>query len=201
MNHTRAAQLPLLPLTQQAWFRSVQERFQYEPPLVGDAASRFNSGQLQVMYFAPDPLLARFEARDLLGHWFGDAVPAPQRPRDIVVEYHIDIGGEPAIADARPPQLAMIETTVQEMTGDWSTYPWETCNAPTQDLALAVFDRHDAPTGLTAPSARNPRQANLILFPERLPSRRSISLASVRPWHESRLLGRTVAPDNERTRR
>lgn len=141
------------------------------------------------MYLAPDPLLARFEARDLLGHWFGDAVPGEQ-PRHVVVEYGIDIGAEPVIVDVRPPQLAIIETTVQEMTGDWLTYPWETRNAPTQNLAQAVFGREDEPTGLIAPSARNPRQANLILFADRLPPK-SISWAGVRLWHESQLLSRS----------
>ena len=156
--------------------------------MVGEAASRYNSGRLRVMYFAPNPLLARFEARDLLGHWFGDAVPA-ERPRHVVVEYGIDIGAESVIVDVCPPQLAIIETTVQEMTGDWLTYPWETSNAPTQDLAQAVFRREDEPTGLIAPSARNPRQANLILFADRLPPR-SISWVAVRSWHESQLLVR-----------
>ena len=193
MKHDRAPQLPLvpLPLIQTTWYRSVPERYQFEPPRIGTTASRYNSGGLRVIYFAPDPLLARFEARDLLGHWFGDAVPA-ERPRDIVVEYRINIGRAPAIADARPIQLKIIATTVQEMTGDWLTYPWGTSNAPTQELAQAVFDRDEEPTGLIAPSARNPRQANLILFAERLPSL-SISFVSVRVWHESQLLSRNPA--------
>lgn len=155
---------------------------------MGEAPSRYNSGGLRLAYFAPNPLLARFEARDLLGHWFGDAVPA-RRPRHVVVGYGIDIGTEPLIVDARPPQLAIIETTVQEMTGDWLTYPWETRNAPTQDLAQALFSREDKPTGLIAPSARNPRQANLILFADRLPPK-SISFAGTWLWHESQLLSR-----------
>ena len=190
MNHDRAPQLPLVPLTQiqTAWFRSVPEQYQFEPPWIGTTASRYNSGGLRVMYFAPDPLLARFEARDLLGHWFGDAVPA-ERPRDVVVKYRIDIGRAPLIADVRPPQLDIIATTVQEVTGDWLTYPWGTSNAPTQELAQAVFDRDEEPTGLIAPSARNPRQANLILFADRLPSL-SISFVSARLWHESQLLNR-----------
>ena len=134
-------------------------------------------------YFATDPLLARFEARDLLGHRFGDAVPAA-RPRLVVVEYGIDIGGEPVIVNARPIQLRVIETTVQEMTDDRLTYPWETPNAQRQDLAQAVSSRRDAPTGLIAPSARNPRQVNLIIFADTLLSK-SISLIGVRPWHAS----------------
>ena len=76
MNHARAGELPLIRLDKIHWFRSVEERYQFEPPLVHTNRTRFNRGDLQVIYFAPDQVLARFEARDVLGHWFGDAVPA-----------------------------------------------------------------------------------------------------------------------------
>ena len=72
------------------------------------------------------------------------------------------------------------------MTGDWITYPWGSDRAPTQELAVAVFDRHDEPLGPIAPSARNPRQNNLILFADRLLPR-SISLVDVSSWHDSQL--------------
>ena len=75
-------------------------------------------------YFAPDQVLARFEARDVLGHWFGD-----------------------------------------------------------------VHARPDAPLGLTAPSARNPLQDNLILFADRLPPR-SIAFSGLLLWHSSLLSAR-----------
>lgn len=146
-------------------------------------------GYLRVMYFAPNPVLARFEARDVLGHWSGAAVPAPGRPRHVVVEYRIELGGKSRIVDARHPQFSTLDTTLQEMTGDWATYPWETPNAPTQNLARAVFRRPDAPDGLIAPSARNPREANLVLFPDRLPPR-SISFVAIHLWHESQLVNR-----------
>lgn len=174
-----------MPLTQQSWFRSVDERYQFHPPRIGRDRSRFNTGNLQVMYFAPDALLARFEARDILGQWAGDAVPGPGR-RHVVVEYHIDIGAAPAVVGLRETELTTIETTMQEMTGDWLTYPWETPNAPTQDLALALHSRADNPVGLLAPSARNPMRANLVLFADRLP-RRSISFQGTHLWHDSQL--------------
>lgn len=189
MSPALAAQLPLLPLTEHEWFRSVDERFQFEPPLIGSAPSRFNPGDLRVMYFAPNPLLARFEARDLLGQWSGNAVPAPQA-RHVVVEYHVDIGPAPAVADLRVPQFATVETTMQEMTGDWLTYPWEAPKAPTQDLAGAVYRMHDTAVGLIAPSARNPEQANLVLFADRLPTQ-SISIRQIHLWHPSQLEARS----------
>lgn len=176
MNHARAGELPLLPLARTSWFRSVEERYQYAPPLSLPGTSRFNPGDLEVIYFAPDPLLARFEARDILGHWFGDAVPS-LRDRHVVVEYNIHLGSEAVIADARPAQLALIETTVQEMTGDWLSYRLRAARAPTQDLASTIFARADNPMGMMAPSARNPLRDNLILFADRLPPR-SIAYAA-----------------------
>lgn len=81
------------------------------------------------------------------------------------------------------------ETTVQEMTGDWESYRWQESDAPTQNLAKALYGRRDTPMGLLAPSARNPLQDNLILFADRLPER-SISYVAHREWHESQLEGR-----------
>ena len=189
MNPARAGELPVIALPQARWYRSVEERYRFDPPLVHRSdPTRFNGGDLQVAYFAPDQVLARFEARDVLGHWFGDAVPAP-RDRHVVVEYDIDLGSVPAIVDARPPQLYAVETTVQEMTGDWHSYPWASANAPTQDLASAVHARSDAPLGLVAPSARNPLQHNLILFADRLPPR-SIAFSRLLLWHSSLLASR-----------
>ena len=188
MNPARAGELPLIRLPQPRWYRSVEDRYRFHPPFVSRAPTRFNRGGLQVAYFAPDQMLARFEARDVLGHWFGDAVPAP-RDRHVVVEYAIDLGSEPAIVDARPPQLYAVETTVQEMTGDWHSYPSAGADAPTQHLASAVHARPDAPLGLTAPSARNPLQDNLILFADRLPPR-SIAFSRLLLWHSSLLAGR-----------
>ena len=135
------------------------------------------------MYFASDPLLARFEARDVLGHWHGAAVaPPPDSSRHVVVEYAIELGPDASVVDARPAQLDTVETTVQEMTGDWETYPRRGSPAPTQNLARTIYDRADEPMGLLAPSARNPRLDNLVLFAHRLPPR-SIALVGTHVWH------------------
>ena len=168
-----------------AWYRSVNERYQYDPPLFRPSRNRFNPGHLQIMYFAPDGLLARFEARDVLGHWFGDAIPSLGN-RHVVVEYRIELGPVASIVDARPAHLDAVETTVQEMTGDWHYYVRRGTLAPTQNLASAIFNRPDSPMGLMAPSARNPSKDNLVLFAERLPPR-SISYHARHPWHESQL--------------
>ena len=189
MNHARAGELPAVHLDQVAWYRSADERYQYEPPLFRPSPNRFNPGHLQIMYFAPDALLARFEARDVLGHWFGNAIPSLGN-RHVVVEYRIELGPGASIIDARPARLDAVGTTVQEMTGDWHYYGLRGTLAPTQNLARAIFDRPDSPMGLMAPSARNPSRDNLVLFAERL-APRSISYHARHVWHESQLSARS----------
>lgn len=188
MNHARAGRLPAIHLDEVRWFRSVDEQHQYEPPIFRPSRSRFNPGHLQIMYFAPEPLLARFEARDVLGQWFGDAIPS-RAARHVVVEYRIELGPR-AVVDARPAQLAAVETTVQEMTGDWQNYGQRGTPAPTQHLARAIFGRPDNPVGLMAPSARNPLRDNLVLFADRLPPR-SVSYHARHVWDESQLSARS----------
>ncbi len=62
MNHRLAERLPLIHPPSKSWYRSVDQRFRYEPPPAADAATRFNPGdrpELRIMYFAPSELLAR----------------------------------------------------------------------------------------------------------------------------------------------
>ncbi len=158
----------MVELPQQTWFRSVRPLYQYAPPRFVPRRTRFNPGDIEVMYFAPQMLLARLEAGDVFGR-SGRVVATGLGERHVVVEYAIDLGRAPAVVDVRPPQLGTLGTSVQEMTGDWETYPWDSSLAPTQYLATAVFGRADAPMGLLAPSARDPLQDNLILFAKRLP--------------------------------
>lgn len=178
MNVANSTSLPLVALPQPYWYRCVPRPYAYLPPRAGTARTRFNDGTLRVLYFAPDDRVAMFEARALLGSFFHAAVPAPG-VRHAVVRYHISLGSSNTIVDAREHALPSIQTTIQEMTGDWLTYPRQypapNTNAPTQDLARAVYHLQGSPMGLIAPSARNPLANNLILFRDRLP-RRSVSV-------------------------
>ena len=175
MNAAHSTALPLVALPQPHWYRCVPSPYAHVPPRVGTTRTRFNDGNLRVLYFAPDDRVAMFEARAALGSFFHTAVPAPGVGY-AVVRYHISLS---SIVDAREHALPRIQTTIQEMTGDWFTYPRQfpapNTNAPTQDLAWAVYRLQGNPMGLIAPSACNPRANNLILFSDRLP-RWSISV-------------------------
>ena len=54
------------------------------------------------------------------------------------------------IIDATELGLPSIQSTIQEMTGDWFTYPRRGKDAPTQRLAEAIYHRRDSPIGLIA---------------------------------------------------
>ena len=181
MNLRRAADLPLIPLPTPTWYRAVQPALGRLPPRVSIGPTRFNPGRgaLRLVYFARDDRVARFEARDILGSFFHASVPAAA-VRHVVAEYNVALSDEP-IVDAREPNLPTVDTTLQEMTGDWFTYPRGSgVDAPTQQLAVAIHNREGHPLGLIAPSARNPLANNLILFADRLP-RQSISLVGIQP--------------------
>lgn len=169
----KAIQLPTVALPQTDWYRCVPAQFAHTPPRTSTGRTRFNPGHLRILYFAPNARLARFEARALLGSYFHTSVPNPGPPY-VVVQYRISLGQQARIVDATEFQLPVIDTTVQEMTGDWFSYPRNfpttVTNAPTQDLADAIHKRMDKPVGLLAPSARNPFADNLILFEDRVPA-------------------------------
>ena len=169
----KAIQLPSVALPQADWYRCVPAQFAHTPPRASTGRTRFNPGHLRILYFAPNPRLALFEARALLGSYFHASVPSPGQPY-VVVQYQIHIGQQACIVDAREYELPVIDTTIQEMTGDWFTYPRNfpttAIHAPTQNLADAIHRRRDEPVGLMAPSARNPFADNLILFEDRLPA-------------------------------
>ncbi len=170
MNFDQVETLPLIALSKQSWYRSIEPDYAIHPPQVSNGATRFNPGNrdLGLLYFAPDPLVALFEARDLLGSFFQGFVPTFGL-RHIVTEYKINLA-KCVIVDVTEFSLPIVETTIQEMTGDWFTYPRGINHAPTQELAVEIYYRGDKPIGLIAPSARNPLMNNLILFQDRLPA-------------------------------
>ena len=70
---------------------------------------------------------------------------------------------------ADPANRSIVETTRQELTGDWRVYrPPHNAPAPTQALALVVHRIHASVQGILAPSARNPSVNNLIVFYHRV---------------------------------
>ena len=151
------------------------------------AINRFNDGATgyRLLYFAQDPGTALIEARALLGLVPGPLAPAAPSPRSwTIFRYRIRLGPNRVVDFGQPENREAIDTTVQELTGDWAGYGIRRLavppilpitdreiHAPTQRLGVwfARHLRHNY-LGFLSPSARNPVVQNLVLFYDRIPT-------------------------------
>jgi hypothetical protein len=82
-----------------------------------------------------------------------------------MIPFHVSVRLQSVADLSDPAQQALIETSVQELTGNWDMYsPGE---APTQKLGAALF-RTKKVEGFLAISAKMPRCRTLIVFPQKL---------------------------------
>ena len=146
------------------------------------ATSRFSAGpllsparQFEILYFASDHQTALFECGALLGtpHLPGRVMPNPAINVGILnVNVRLQM-----ICDLtdHPLAQAVLETTAQELTGDWDGYQQRNAmtlvtnpvgHAPTQELGEALFRR--GVEGSRSLSARLPYNRTLVVFPEKL---------------------------------
>lgn len=142
------------------------------------ASSRFNSGTVgsEILYLTEDPIAALFEVRGMVGvPWKPELSLPALGPSWSVVSADVDLR---KVADLREMvQQEAIETSSQELSGDWEGYTLRalyarpplsllTGIAPTQQLgdylSAAGFD------GLLAPSAVTPYRTNVVIFPQSL---------------------------------
>ena len=170
MNVANAQKLRTVSLPSATWYRAVAPAFAASQPQASSGVTRFNQGPaasrtLGLLYFAPDPVTALFEVEALLGSIFTFSVPNPFYAavvsRHVVPRLNIVDLGDPATR-------RIVETSRQELTGDWRTYRPPGSAAPTQTLAHAIYRRNSSVHGIRAPSARNPNVTNLILFYQRV---------------------------------
>ena len=103
----------------------------------------------------------------------GAGVLRRHHPHYIVrVTIHLD-----RVVDFRTPGgRTIIQTTVQELTGDWVDYDYRVTAspdiasnppAPTQKLGEALY-QHTSCQGFLTPSAKNSVLPNLVIFPDRV---------------------------------
>ncbi len=171
MNVANAKKLRIVSLPSATWYRAVASAFvASQQPQASRSVTRFNPGlaaspSLGLLYFAPDPVTALFEVEALLGSIFTLSVQNPFYAvgvlRYVVPQLDIVDLGDPA-------NRRIVETSRQELTGDWRTYRPPGSAAPTQALAHALYQSNASLHGIRAPSARNPNVTNLILFYQRV---------------------------------
>jgi len=155
------------------WFRATTN--QYLSKLLQTSysrgkASRFYHGQVktklpeyETLYLAQNQFVALKEVEALLGSQEGGLVANPEQawhlqPIEVQLQRVVDLTEQSA--------QEQLETSVQEITGDWKAYSPRL--APTQNLGLALFQRKPRIEGFLVASARVPTSSNLIVFPLRL---------------------------------
>lgn len=142
---------------------------------------RYNPGTAQhpafsVLYLAENHLVALFEVSALLGSPLPGQVfaPNPNQPWAVV---NVDVQLSKVANLCRESQRRLIETSVQELTGDWRGYslrnpgailkaPYYT-NVPTQRLGAALYAVRRLEGFLTF-SAKVPTARCLVVFPDKL---------------------------------
>jgi hypothetical protein len=130
--------------------------------------TRFNPGTVanptfEVLYLTERPVVAQYEVNDI----FGPpelALFKEEKSRYLLIDVSVRLQRVADLTD--PSQQALLETSVQELTGNWDVvYP--AGDAPTQKLGMALFASKRLEGFLTI-SAKVPRCKNLVVFPQKL---------------------------------
>ena len=175
--------LATIPLTG-TWYRAIQLKFWNSLLATAHTATipgRFNAGNaahpgFEILYFAKDHQVALFEVQALLGSPFPGATYVPN-PSTSWVVINVDIQLHQIADLTTVPQRKIVDTTVQELTGDWRGYalrnPHATLrtpirsNVPTQRLGHALHGVADM-EGFLCYAATVATHTNLVAFPKKL---------------------------------
>ncbi len=184
MNLRQCGHLHRRPL-QGTWIRALHPGYLANP--LGAAhspthATRFNPGTpadpgFEILYLAEDATLALFEVQALLGSAYPGAafVPSPAGGPWTLIDVQVDLQ---AVVDfTQHTSRVLIETSVQELTGDWRAYALRKPNrprggihgsdVPTQLLGRRL-ERIRRIEAFLSYSARVATQRNLMIFPRKL---------------------------------
>jgi hypothetical protein len=145
-------------------------------------ATRFNPGSpadpaFEILYLAEDATVALFEVQALLGLPYPGAafVPNPSGGPWTLIDVDVDLQ---AVVDfTRRTSRRLIETSVQELTGDWRAYALQNptrlrggvhgSDVPTQKLGRRLESVRGV-EGFLCYSARNASRRTLMVFPHKL---------------------------------
>jgi RES domain-containing protein len=171
------------------WYRAIRPQFLQTALAFSQTAiipGRFNSGtaadpSFPVLYLTEDPQTALYEVEAMLGSTLPGqaAVANPQAGAWVVVPVRVQLHSVADLCDET--QLRLLDTSVQELTGDWRGYQFRPHNptrppvAPTQRLGTALA-RLRGLEGFLTYSARASVRRNLVLFPTKLRPRSRVEL-------------------------
>ena len=182
MNVGNVAQLQTRPETK-IWYRAIQPQHWASSLKTSQSrgiSSRFNIGaaakpQYSVLYLAENPVVALFEAQAI----FGSTISPPgiiAHPRRAFITINVQVQLARIVDLSDPTNQAVIDTTAQELTGDWRGYHTRSQHtsvsrplapAPTQELGAALHAQRYLEGFLTV-SAKLPTYQTLVVFPQNL---------------------------------
>ena len=169
MNLTACKQLALQPVNA-IWYRAISAQH-WKTALRTDQTartpSRFNPGPVaktpyEILYLAENQLVALYEVGAIFGSP-DQPIAHPSKSKMVPIDVSVRLHSVADLTDS--VQQALLETSVQELTGNWDTYP--SGEAPTQQLGAALFATKYV-EGFLAVSAKMPRCRTLIVFPKKL---------------------------------
>lgn len=178
MNPDRVDGLAGTRLARSTWYRAAPG---WREPLAyhhtSRALTRFASARSRyfILYLAADPTTALLEVEALV------ATHNPPQTHKIrqnaYTVWPISVALTNVIDFGDPGARAVVETSAQELTGDWrARHPLygnpplvrsRRSDAPTQELGAALHDNPEV-EGFLAPSAKTPTLSNLVIFPHRV---------------------------------
>ncbi len=168
------------------WYRAIRPQFLQTTLAYAHTRTipgRFNAGSIPrpgfpILYLAEDQVVALFEVYALLGSPLPGLpfLPNPALPWAVI---NVDVQLRSVVNLCRESQRKIVQTTVQELTGDWRGYllrnpspmlnpPYWT-HVPTQRLG-AAFHALRGVEGFLTYSAKVSTRRNLIVFPDKLRS-------------------------------
>ena len=166
--------LAFSPLARRQWCRAVQHRHAAHPlwsTPTNETRFKALGTTFRLLYFASNENTALLEARAIVGR------PDPAKVSAFgwtTIRVNVNLDN---VADLRgSAERTQVETTVQELTGDWMDYANRTSTshdissnppAPTQRFGAALHSNTKC-QGFLTPSAMNPLVANLVVFADRI---------------------------------
>jgi RES domain-containing protein len=158
------------------WYRAIATKYwktALQTSHTAQVTTRFNPGvaaktPFEILYLGENQLVALYE----VGAIFGPAaqpVPNPHQSKMVPIDVQVTLQSVADLTDLT--QQKLLDTSVQELTGNWDTYlPGD---APTQQLGAALFATTNI-EGFLAISAKMPRCKALIVFPQKLIKRSAL---------------------------
>jgi hypothetical protein len=169
MKLSACKQLPLQSVNA-TWYRAIATKF-WKTALKTDhtaqVTTRFNPGEaaktpFEILYLGENQSVVLYEVEALFGPP-ERPIANPHQSKIMLIDVHVRLQSVADLTD--PAQQTLLDVSVQELTGNWDTYP--PGKAPTQRLGAALFATRNV-EGFLAISSKMPQCRALVVFPQKL---------------------------------